>query len=261
MTSIYQQALGEDFKKLHPRIQERFGLASTDGKAAIGTGVMDRVWHGRRITWLFLKIGSLRNCMFPERGRSVPFRIENWAYQDYLGRETVSWLRSFWLPGDQSEMGKKVKRTAEASALEKARQKKIASSGRLPKTRSRHFDAYMIYSQARERIVEYLGTHQHLAVDIDLSVDKENGGLRLRSGEQRFYEGPLAFRFPMFFSGVADVCEWFDDALDCYRIEVRISNPFWGPIFGYSGRFDVHWIDANGGPPALLLPKRLEMRE
>lgn len=32
------------------------------------------------------------------------------------------------------------------------------------------------------------------------------------SGEQRFYKDPVAFRFPMLFSGVADVCEWYDDA-------------------------------------------------
>ena len=36
-------------------------------------------------------------------------------------------------------------------------------------------------SQERARIVDYLGTHQHLAVDLELSVD-ERGGLRLRSG-------------------------------------------------------------------------------
>ena len=46
----------------------------------------------------------------------------------------------------------------------------------------------MIYSEARGCIVDYLGSHEHLAVDIDLSVDEE-GGLRLRSGAQRFYEG------------------------------------------------------------------------
>jgi hypothetical protein len=52
-----------------------------------------------------------------------------------------------------------------------------------------------------------------------LSVD-ERGGLRLRSGEQRFYEGPIAFRFPLLFSGVADVHEWFDDATERFGIEV-----------------------------------------
>jgi hypothetical protein len=50
--------------------------------------------------------------------------------------------------------------------------------------------AYMIYSERRHRIVDYLGTHQHLAVAIDLRV-ASNGGLCLRSGAQRFYEGPV----------------------------------------------------------------------
>ena len=49
----------------------------------------------------------------------------------------------------------------------------------------------MIYSDARRRIVDYLGSHEHLAVDIELAVDEE-GGLRLRSGAQRFYEGSSA---------------------------------------------------------------------
>jgi hypothetical protein len=65
----------------------------------------------------------------------------------------------------------------------------------------------MIYAESRARIVDYLGTHQHLAVDLELSVD-ERGGMRIRSGEQRFYEGPVAFTFPLLFSGVATVCEW-----------------------------------------------------
>ena len=88
----------------------------------------------------------------------------------------------------------------------------------------------MIYSEDRGCIVDYLGTHQHLAVDIDVSV-APNGGLRLHSGEQRFYEGAIAFRFPLFFSGVAEVCEWFDDAQQCFRIQVSASNRTWGDLF------------------------------
>ena len=61
----------------------------------------------------------------------------------------------------------------------------------------------MVYSDARRRILDYLGSHEHLAVDIDLSVD-EMGGVRLRSGAQRFYEGPIAVDFPMLFSGIAE---------------------------------------------------------
>ena len=65
----------------------------------------------------------------------------------------------------------------------------------------------MIYSEQRQRIVDYLGTHRHLAVDLELSA-ADNGGPRLRSGEQRFYERPLALRFPLIISGAADACEW-----------------------------------------------------
>ena len=224
MKSIYQRALGSDFDRLHPRVQERFALTSADGRAAIGHGTMEDVWHGRFYTLPFLYVGTWRNIMFPERGRDIPFTIENWAYRDSLGRETVAWLRTF-------------------------------HTGR-----RRRFDAYMIYSELRGRIVDYLGTRQHLAVDLELSVDR-NGGLRLRSGEQRFYEGFLAFRFPLFFSGVADVCESFDDASGRYRIEVSVTNRTWGPLFGYRGAFDMEWIEAPEGPPTSVRPQREQRRE
>lgn len=224
MSSIYQRALGADFDRLHPRIQERFGLTSASGRAAIGRGTMEEVWRGRFYTLPFLYVGTWRNIMFPERGSNVPFTIENWAYRDSLGRETVTWLRTFHTD------------------------------------RTRRFDAYMIYSEARGCIVDYLGTHQHLAVDLDLSVD-QRGGLRLRSSEQRFYEGPIAFRFPLFFSGRAEVCEWFDESDGRYRIEVAVTNRVWGPLFGYRGSFDVEWIEAGPGQPAAIRPKREERRE
>jgi hypothetical protein len=63
-----------------------------------------------------------------------------------------------------------------------------------------------------------------------LSVD-DRGGFCLRSGEQRFYEGLIGFTFPMAFSGVADVCEWFEDSHQRFHIEVNVHNEVWG---GYS---------------------------
>jgi hypothetical protein len=118
----------------------------------------------------------------------------------------------------------------------------------------------MIYSEERGCIVDYLGTHQHLAVDIEVSV-APNGGVRLRSGEQRFYEGPIAFRFPPFFSGIADVCEWYDDEQGRFRIEVSASNRTWGGLFGYSGSFQVDWTSALPDDiPEAILPLRIERR-
>lgn len=225
MTSIYQAVLGDDFERLHPEIQRRFGFSSADGVAAIGRGLMHDVWRGRLYTVPFLYVGTWRRIMFPEVGHHIPFTIENYAYRDDFGRETVSWIRTF------------------------------------ESTRTRRFDAYMIHSASRGRIVDYLGSHQHLAVDIDLSVDP-SGGLRLRSGDQRFYEGWLGFRFPMIFSGVADVHEWFDATTGRFQIEVSVANRRWGPLFGYRGSFDVEWRTvADGAIPPHILPARQESRE
>jgi hypothetical protein len=224
MISIYQRALGSDFSRLHPQIQRRFSLTSEGGVASIGTGVMHRLWHGAPYTLPFLFIGTWRSIMFPEQGSNVPFTIQNYAYKDPLGRETVTWVRTF--------------RTS----------------------RVRRFDAYMIYSEERKCIVDYLGTHQHLAVDIELGVTPD-GGLRLSSGAQRFYEGPVAFNFPLLFSGIAKVCEWYDDRQKCFRIEVDASNPTWGKLFGYSGSFQVDWQPSSpDAVPRSILPRRVESR-
>jgi hypothetical protein len=224
MTSIYQTALGPEFNRLHPEIRKRFGFSSEDRIASIGTGTMDRIWHGPFYTMPFLALGAWRRIMFPVEGRDIPFSIENYAYRDGFGRETVTWIRKFRFPD-----------------------------------RERRFDATMIYSGKRRRIVDYLGTHQHLAVDIDLRVG-ETGGLRLRSGAQRFYEGPVGFSFPMLFSGIADVHELFDEASGCFRIEVAVKNRIWGDLFGYSGAFEVEYPQVTAAP-ADVRPVREERRE
>jgi hypothetical protein len=109
--------------------------------------------------------------------------------------------------------------------------------------------------------VDYLGTHQHLAVDIDLCVD-ERGGLRLRSGGQRFYEGLIGFSFPLLFSGIAEVCEWYEEKDQRFHIEVNVANRVWGPLFGYRGSFDIEWRTVNKAEvPADILPVRCERRE
>ncbi|QJC54173.1 DUF4166 domain-containing protein [Paenibacillus albicereus] len=223
--SIYERALGPRFAELHPRIRERFSLHSRSGLAAVGTGVMHEVWHNR-LAALPLCIGTTRHIMFPQSGRDVPFTIRNYAYRDRLGRETVTWIRSF-------RFGRQ----------------------------ERRFDATMIFSRERGCIVDYLGNRQHLAVDIE-AEPSERGGIRIRSGAQRFYEGWLGFRFPELLTGVADVHEWYDERACRFRIEVRVRNRLLGDVFRYDGSFANELMEiGQAPPPADVLPLRTEGRE
>ena len=218
MNAIFRQALGADFERLHPEMRRRFGVSAA-GAACVGTGVMDRIWHGGPHLLPFLWLGASRHILFPERGTDVPFTIENYGYRDRFGRETVTFVRTF----------------------------------EMRRARRRRFDATMVYDPARGGIVDFLGTHQHLAVDLQVSVDA-TGGLHIRSGEQRLTEGPVRCRVPAGLSGTATLHEWYDEKAACFRIDVRVTNRRFGPIFGYTGSFTTRYPQTP--LPAAVLPLR-----
>jgi hypothetical protein len=189
---------------------------------------MDEVWRGMPYTWPFLHIGAVRHAVFPETGRGVPFAVENYAYTDGFGRETLTWTRLFEFPDRPTP---------------------------------RRFDETLIYSERRRGPVIYMGSHQHLAVEMHLSADAE-GALLFRTGAQRLYEWRVGVRFPLLFSGTAVVRESYSEARDRFEVDVRIANPVWGRIFGYRGWF-TGGVSAcgPGGIPREAKPVREERRE
>lgn len=222
MTSVFEEALGADFRRLHPMMQRRFGVGLDAAEACIGRGVMSSIRRGPWWTVPFLQIGRLRNILVPDVGTDVPFTIENYPYRDRFGRETVTFVRTYTTkPG-----------------------------------RTARFDATMVLVDGR--VLDYLGSHQHLAVDLDLSVD-ERGGLVLRSDAQRFYEGPIAFRFPMLFSGRATLHEWWSDEDEAFHVDLEVHNRVFGFLFGYRGTFTCEWVPATDAPERLK-PVRTELR-
>ncbi|WP_405938067.1 DUF4166 domain-containing protein [Streptomyces sp. NBC_00726] len=210
MNSIFRQALGADFDRLHPRIRRRFSVGLDSGESCTGRGVMDRVWHGGPWVRPFLALGGTRNILLPRAGRDIPFTIENVPFTDSFGRETVTFVRTFAFPDGP-----------------------------------RRFDATMVYSPERGCVVDYLGTHQHLATDLHLSAD-DTGALVIRSGEHRFREGPVDARVPHLIGGDAVVRESYDEAADRFRIQVRVTNRRFGPLFGYEGSFTAEYAPARG---------------
>ncbi len=226
-TSMFATAMGDDFARLHPMLQKRFGVGLQAGYACRGHGVMTRIRRGPWFTVPFLHIGRVRNILAPFAGENVPFTVENYPYRDPFGRETVTFVRTFAYPDRPGKPGR--------------------------------FDATMILGQ-NGRIVDYLGTHQHLAVDLELTAEPD-GSLRLRSDAQRFCAGPLAFRFPMVFSGRADLRESFDDDAGEYVIRLDVRNQVFGFLFGYEGRFTCEFPSATDAPPQHVLPREHERRE
>lgn len=225
--SMFALAMGDEFARLHPMLQRRFGVSLAAGYACVGRGEMLRIRRGPWWTVPFLHIGRIRNILAPFPGESVPFTVENHPYRDPYGRETVTFVRTFAYPDRPGRPGR--------------------------------FDATMIRGRDGH-IVDYLGTHQHLAVDLELHA-LPDGSLRLTSDAQRFYAGPVAFRFPMLFSGRADLRESFDDAAGEYVIRLEVRNQFFGFLFGYEGRFVCEFPAVDGSPPPHLLPVRHERRE
>lgn len=220
--SLFARAMGDDFGRLHPMLQRRFGVGLASGYACVGRGTMSLIRRGPWWTIPFLQIGRFRNILVPDSGSDVPFTIENHPYVDPFGRETVTFVREY----------------------------------RMPRAR-RRFDATMV-AGPDGRIVDYLGTHQHLAVDLELRAEPD-GSLLLRSGAQRFYEGPLGFRFPMLFSGRAELRERYDDELGVYQVRLEVRNRVFGFLFGYEGEFRCEFPDA-ADVPARLKPIRHEPR-
>jgi hypothetical protein len=218
---VFAQALGADFARLHPMLQRRFGVGLDAGYACVGTGAMHEIRRGPWWTLPFLYLGAVRNILLPDVGRDVPFTISNYPYRDPHGRETVTFVREYLLRG-----------------------------------RTRRFDATMVLHDGR--VVDYLGTHQHLAVDLDLQV-QDDGSLRLTTHGQRFYEGPVGFRFPLLLSGEARLHEWFDDATQEFHVDLQVRNRLLGFLFGYRGTFRCEFPDADDAPERLR-PVRHELR-
>jgi hypothetical protein len=204
MPSIFRLAMGPAFDRLHPQMQRRLDVGSDGSVACIGRGVMERIWRGPFFVVPFLWLGSWRRILFPDQGVNVPFTIENYAYVDRFGRETVTWNRTFHF------------------------------------AKPRRYDATFVYSPVRCGIVEYLGTHQHLAGNLTIEVD-QRGGIVFRTGTMRLHERWLHMTIPQRIIGQAHVGEWYDEAAQRFRIDVNVVHPRFGSLFGYAGWFTADW--------------------
>lgn len=94
---IYQDLLGADFQKLHPKLQARYELPIA--QPFYGVGTMSKIEGG--VAWLkpFLKLATRWKFLFPESGEDIPFTIKNTSRLLPTGEAEIYWERTFYFNG------------------------------------------------------------------------------------------------------------------------------------------------------------------
>lgn len=234
-TPIYQLALGDDYRRLQPALQEYFSLAPGSGHYGVGEGVFDVV--GCRQPWLrpLLRLTSGEQAFFPEYGEGIPFRIENHAHLDPFGRSSLTARREIFFPGI---------------------------------TRVFHDTTSFEHTERRRGLVDYVGRFRRLATDLNLSVTA-GGRLRGVSEASRLFAGPLRIPLPGALDAKAYAEQWWEPqpgSRGQHRIQVKVIQPQIGLVLVYAGHFDYRLEPYPGGStapgylPAAARPDRWERR-
>ncbi len=234
-TPIYELALGRDFTKLQPELQDYFSLAPGSGHYGVGEGVFDVV--GCRQPWLrpLLRLTTGEQAFFPEYGEGIPFRIENHAHLDPFGRSSLTARREIFFPGT---------------------------------TRLFHDTTSVDASGGSPALLDYVGRYRRLVTDLNLSVTPD-GRLRGVSEASRLLLGPLRIPLPAALDAKAYAEQWWEPRAGGkgkHRIQVKVIQPQVGLVLVYAGHFDYRlepYPDGSTAPgylPGRARPDRWEGR-
>jgi hypothetical protein len=204
MASLFERALGDDWGRLHPRLRDRYGLVADDDRQAIGRGTMDRVDRPRR-AWLPLRVLAADDAIVAGRGRNVPFRMTNTHFVDDRGHEALFLHREFEFESP------------------------------------RRFVDTLRWNPHRDSVVDLLGWHGRLAVEIDLAVTGSDGDgtLELTLGPGWLRHGDHFVRLPEALSVRGTLRDWYAQETDRLAVAAEVSNPLVGDVFGYRGQFET----------------------
>ncbi|MFP3578265.1 DUF4166 domain-containing protein [Arthrobacter sp. fls2-241-R2A-200] len=231
-TPIYQLALGSDFAKLAPEVQDYFSLAAGSGRYGVGEGIFDVV--GCRQKWLrpLLALTGKEEAFFPEYGEEIPFRIENHAHVDPFGRQALTARREIYFPS-----GTRLFHDTTSAIVP-------SPSGGDP--------------HARARLVDHVGRYRRMVTDLNVSATAD-GKLRGVSQASRLFLGPLRIPLPAPVDARAYAEQWWDGAEGMHRIQVKVIQPQVGLVLVYAGRFSYRLVPyLPGVAPGTTLPRYAE---
>ncbi len=194
-------ALAGDPASLPPAFRAQFLGSPEDGLETHLVGTMDRVWHRHRWLWPVLWTLAKFDTLFPETGRAIPATMTVRNYRDAAGRPTQTWERTFAF-GD----------------------------------RVRHFDARITLDPAHGRVIEHTGPGGRLAVPWRMALVNQRLQIDALSVSLRL--GRWLVRLPDFCCVRVRAIETADPLRsDQIHIDLSLTHPWLGPIFGYEGTF------------------------
>ena len=197
--TIYPTLLGEQFEKLHPKLQQRYALPINQPFSA--HGVMHTIKTGTKLLRPFYYLASKSRFLFPESGQHIPFKITNSNHMNNKGEMEVYWERVFYFPNA-----------------------------------TRYFNAKMTIDTKKQIVKDYLGDPSFFYSDLRFDVTS-TGHLLIRSGKQKLVCGALEVPMPSMLEGRVIVEEGYDDEKGVFTIHVSIYNDIFGRMMMYAGEF------------------------
>lgn len=198
VNSIYEKTI-KNYHLLHPKLQKRYQL--DEAHTFSGTGTMSEISGGSFLVRMLLKLGVFFRCFFSERGKDIPFAIQNRTClmnREHIG---IEWNRTFFFKGKE-----------------------------------RFFDAIMVYDEKEDKILDFFG-RPHLLLSVLVLEASLDGSLTITSGKQWLLICGKRIPLPKWLTGTSVVCETFDESKNCFTIQVHVQNTILGTLFYYKGTF------------------------
>ncbi|WP_299166000.1 DUF4166 domain-containing protein [uncultured Arthrobacter sp.] len=220
-SSIYQRALGTEFGRLQPELQEYFSLHENSQVYGTGRGTFDVAGSPARLLKPFFSVAAKENSFFPEYENHVDFTVRNWAHLDPFGRPSLT-----------------ARRDISFSAVARVFEDTTSWTG--------------------DRLIDYLGVHRRMATALTCEVTA-GGHMRMVSSATRLFAG-LRLPLPDVIGAQAYMEQWWDEDEHRFRIKTNVLHRQLGPVLVYAGWFSYELTEYDGGLPDAVAPVRWEPR-
>lgn len=196
----YEQLLGEEYHRIHPLLQQRYGERM--GQTVHVTGTMQVVENGCRLLTPVLALAQPTKFMFADEGYQIPFELTTCSRLQSNGLIAVLWQRTFYFQ-------------------------------RGP----RYYNTIMVIDPIKKQAIDYNGKHRLLGSVMDIRVTQQ-GGIWMQSQRQFIQLGRQKIWLPSPLRAQGIALETVNASTNELEISVFVWNRNLGGIKRYKGTYN-----------------------